>query len=77
MMKLGGCALRLINHVLCAFLSRFVVVYCDDILIYNKNLNEHLDHLLSVLHNEKLYASPNKCAFCMEKIIFLGYVVTA
>jgi hypothetical protein len=43
-------------------------------------LNEHLDHLrsvLSVLHNKKLYASLNKCAFCVEKIIFLGYVVTA
>jgi hypothetical protein len=72
--------MRLMHHVLCAFIGKLMVVYFDDILIYNKNLNEHLDHLcsvLSVLHNEKLYANLNKCIFRMEKIVFLGYVVTA
>jgi hypothetical protein len=61
-----------------AFISKFFIVYFDDILIYNKNLNEHLDHLcnvLRVLRSEQLYANLKKSTFWMEKIVFVGYVV--
>ena len=72
--------MHLMNHVLGAFIGKFVVVYFNDILIYNKNLTEYLDHLhnvLSMLRSGKLYANFKKCAFSMEKIVFLGYVVNA
>ena len=55
------------------------MVYFDDILVYSKNIDEHIDHLhfvLAVLRKEKLYANLKKCYFCMDKIVFLGYVVS-
>ena len=72
--------MRLMNHALRAFLGKFVVVYFDDILVYIKNLDEHIDHLyyvLAVLRKEKLYANLKKCSFCLDKVVFLGYVVSA
>jgi len=72
--------IRLMNHVFRAFIEKFIVMYFDDILIYNKNLNEYIDHFCNVfcvLCKEQLYANLKKCTFCIEKIIFLGYVVTA
>jgi hypothetical protein len=70
--------MRLMNKVLCAFIGRFVVVYFDDILIYSKSLEDHLDHLRVVFNalRARLYGNLEKCTFCMNRVAFLGYVVT-
>jgi hypothetical protein len=67
------------NHILHAFIGKFIIVYFDDILIYSKGLDEYIRHLrqvLDVLRNESLYANLKKYDFYMDKIVFLGYVVS-
>uniref|UniRef100_A0A2N9G5R0 RNA-directed DNA polymerase n=1 Tax=Fagus sylvatica TaxID=28930 RepID=A0A2N9G5R0_FAGSY len=72
--------MRLMNHVLRTFIGRFVVVYFDDILIYSKNLDDHVVHVksvLDVLRKERLFANLKKCTFYTDKLVFLGFVVSA
>jgi hypothetical protein len=66
--------MRLINHILRAIMGKFVVVYFYYILIYIKNLNEHPDHLhsvLSVLCNEKSYTFSINIPFVWRKLFLL------
>jgi hypothetical protein len=72
--------MRLMNKVLCAFIGKFVVVYFNDILIYNRSYDEHLDHLRAVfisLRDARLFGNLEKCTFCTNRVSFLGYAVTS
>ena len=58
--------MRLMNHVLKEFIGRFVVVYFDDILVYNRDLDDHLGYLrqvLLVLRKHTIFANIDKCTF--------------
>ena len=69
----------LMHRVFNDYLDKFVIVFIDDILIYSKNEEEHEAHLRQVLQRlsvEKLYAKFSKCEFWLNKVIFLGHVVS-
>jgi hypothetical protein len=71
--------MRLMNEVLCAFIGHFVVVYFDDILIDSRSLEDHLNHLrvvFNALRDAHLFGNLEKCTFCTDRVVFLGYVVT-
>jgi len=67
----------LMNNVLSKYLDKFIVVFIDDLLIYSSTMEEHEEHLqiiLQVLREHKLYAKFSKCKFF--KIQYLGHVIS-
>jgi hypothetical protein len=38
---------------LCAFIGKFIVIYFDDILVYNKSIDGNIEHLCYVLNASK------------------------
>ncbi|RDY04133.1 Tf2-9, partial [Mucuna pruriens] len=53
--------MRIMNRVLCSFIGKFVIIYFDDILIYSKTLDKHVEYLHAIL----------------ESVVFLGFVVSS
>jgi hypothetical protein len=70
----------MMNKVFMEELDKFVVVFIDDILIYSETAEEHAERLrivLERLRQNQLYAKFSKCEFWLEKVAFLGHVLTA
>ena len=72
--------MRLMHFVLRPYIGVFVMVYFDDILVFRKSMKEHLNHVrpvLQTLRTERLYANMKKCTFGVDKLVFLGFVVSS
>ena len=56
-----------------------MIVFINNILVYSKTEEDHVQHLRIVIHRlreEKLYAKFSKCEFWLTSVTFLGHVVS-
>jgi hypothetical protein len=68
------------NHVFNKQLRKYLLVFFDDLLIYNKTWEEHLkhvDHILSIMEEQSLYAKESKCEIGMTEVLHLGHIIGA
>ena len=69
----------LMNRVFQPYLDRFIIVFIDDILVYSSSSEEHSEYLrivLQTLRERQLYAKLSKCKFWLDRVTFLGHVIS-
>ena len=68
----------LVNDVLRDMLNISVFVYLDDILIFSKTKQDHVQHVHRVLQRlleNQLFVKAEKCEFHVSEVWFLGFIV--
>ena len=68
------------NKFFAPYLNKFMTVYLDDICIFSKTYEEHLEHLklvLDVLQQHKFHLSLHKCEFLKDELLYLGHIISA
>ena len=71
---------QLMNKVLQGIQHKFTLSYLDDILIYSKTWDEHLEHIQAVfdrLRDAGLKLKMTKCEFLKQEVKYLGHVISA
>ena len=69
----------LMNSIFKPFLRKFVIVFFNDILIYNKSWKDHVQHVdkvLKLLEEKKLYAKTSKCFLGVQEVEYMGHIVS-
>ena len=67
------------NELFQPYLRKFVLVFFDDILIYNTTWREHIQHLdqvLTILEEHHFFAKMSKCTFGKEEVDYLGHIIS-
>jgi hypothetical protein len=68
----------MMNRIFHKYLSKFVLVYPDNILVFSKNEEEHVAHMskvLKILREHQLYEKLSKCHSAKDELHNLGHVV--
>ncbi|KAL4018391.1 hypothetical protein IC575_021986 [Cucumis melo] len=67
------------NLIFKPYLKRFDLVFFDDILIYSRDIDDHLKHIeivLTALRKHELFANRKKCSFGKAKVEYLGHLIS-
>jgi hypothetical protein len=70
---------RIMQGVLAPYLWIFCLVYIDDIVVYSRSYEEHIDHLdkvLGAIEASGVTLSPMKCHLFYSSILLLGHKVS-
>jgi len=70
---------REMNRILFPFIGKFVFNFIDDILIYSRTIEEHVQHIqqvLAVFKEHKLKINIEKCSFFQSEVEVLGHKVS-
>ena len=70
---------RLMTRIFSGELFFGLLVYLDDLLIYSKTFDEHLEKIrlvLERLHSYGLKLNPGKCQFLKKSVVYLGHKVS-
>lgn len=71
---------RLMTHILGGLEWSLCLVYIDDLIIFSRTLDEHLEQLVRVfqrLRDANVRLKPSKCHFMKSEVEYLGHVVSA
>ncbi|GJP50318.1 hypothetical protein CLOM_g9449 [Closterium sp. NIES-68] len=69
-----------VNKIFHLLLDKFVIVYLDNISIYSTTMEQHLKDLevvFTLLHEHRLLTKRSKCEFLVNRLEFLGHVISA
>jgi hypothetical protein len=69
----------LMNSISKYLIINFLLVFFDDILIYNKSWEEHVQHVDMVLiffEEKQLYTNPSKCSIGVQEVKNTSHIVS-
>ncbi|XP_019264304.1 PREDICTED: uncharacterized protein LOC109241930 [Nicotiana attenuata] len=75
-----SCFQSLMNNVFKEHLRKFILAFFDDILVFSRNMHEHLVHLritFELLVKHHLFARKSICSFGASRIEYLGHIISA
>ncbi|KAH9670785.1 hypothetical protein KPL70_017109 [Citrus sinensis] len=70
----------IMNSIFRPYLRKFILVFFDDILIYNPSWRSHLTHVkqaMEVLKQHQFFLKANKCTFGQQELEYFGHIITS